>query len=215
MTSTQRLVLKAKKVRAFETLLEGSNHNITNAEAFVLHGYQATLRVHSSSHLSSTYLTDVPANEPADVALHQDDLGGWVLKRFDPLIVRYADHSIHVDANARRMEDILEAIANFNFYLYCSDGAAASLSGKVKIRLNRIEEIQGEHGPVGADLLELEVTTSSRSGVDVREATIMDLDPRYGFTLENHSDVDLFPYLFYFDPSDYSVQVRLLSALHR
>ncbi|KAI9572460.1 hypothetical protein HD554DRAFT_1543784 [Boletus coccyginus] len=34
----------------------------------------------------------------------------------------------------------------------------------------------------------------------------MDLGPRYGFTLENYSEVDLFPYLFYFDPSDYSIQ---------
>ncbi|KAI9461121.1 caspase domain-containing protein [Boletus coccyginus] len=204
VTSTQRLVLKAKKVRAFETMLEGRNHKITNAEAFVSNGHHPTLRVHSSSYHSSTHLTIVPANEPADIDLHQDGLGKWVLKRFDPLIRGYADHSIQVDADARRMEGILEAVANFNFYLYRSDGAAASHSGKVNIQLKRIEETQGEYGPVGDDLLE--VPTSSRSGVELREATITDLGPRYGFTLENHSEVDLFPYLFYFDPSDYSVQ---------
>ncbi|KAI9461117.1 hypothetical protein HD554DRAFT_2041491 [Boletus coccyginus] len=203
-TSTQNLVLKAKEVLAFETLLEGSNHNIINAEAFVLSGHHPTLRVHSSSYHSSTHLTVVPANEPVDIALHQNDSGKWVLERFDPLIRGYADHSIQVDADARQMEDILEAVANFNFYLYRSDGAAASHSGKVNIRLKRLEETWGEYGPVGDDLLE--VPTSSRSGVDVREATITDLGPRYGFTLENYSEVDLFPYLFYFDPSDYSVQ---------
>lgn len=41
----------------------------------------------------------------------------------------------------------------------------------------------------------------------VRDAIITDLDPYYGLTLVNASDVDLFPYVFYFDPSDYSVQV--------
>ena len=214
-TSTQSLVLKAKKVHAFETLLEGSNHNITtNAEAFVSNGYHPTLRVHPSCHHSSIHLAVVPTNEPVDIDLRQDALGKRVLERFDPLILGYADRFIQVDADARRMDAIFEAIANFNFYLYRSDGAAATChSGKVKIRLNRIEEIQGEYGPVGDDLLE--VPTSSHSSVDVREATITDLDPRYGFTLENYSDVDLFPYLFYFDPSDYSVQVRSLSTLHR
>ncbi|KAI0717937.1 hypothetical protein C8Q72DRAFT_756661, partial [Fomitopsis betulina] len=33
---------------------------------------------------------------------------------------------------------------------------------------------------------------------------ITDLDPYYGLTLVNASDVDLFPYVFYFDPSDYN-----------
>ncbi|KAI9572461.1 caspase domain-containing protein [Boletus coccyginus] len=143
ITSTQELILKAQKVRAFETMLEGRNHNITDAEAFVLNGDHPTLRVHTSSHHSSARLTVVPANEPADIALHQNDFGNWVLERLDPLILGYADHSIQVDANASQIEYILGAIANFNFYLYRSDGAAASLSGKVKIQLNRIGEIQG------------------------------------------------------------------------
>ncbi|KAF8549359.1 hypothetical protein OG21DRAFT_606142 [Imleria badia] len=207
---TQTLVLKAEEVGAFETVLEGSHHNITDAEAIVSHWHYPTLRVHSSTRHSSTHVTIVPASEPAEVALRENDYGKWELERFDPLILGYADRVVHFDADATRMRDILEAIANFNSYLYRSDGAAASFSGKVKVRLNRIKEIetQREYGPVGDDLLEVPV--SSRSGVDVKEAVITDLEPRYGFTLENFSDVDLFPYLFYFDPSDYSVQVRPL-----
>jgi hypothetical protein len=203
ISSTQTLALKAKKVGAFETRLEGSNHNITNAKASVSHWHHPTLRVHSSIHHASTHVTVVPTNEPAEVALHQRS-DKWKLERFDPLILGYSDPSVQFDATAGRMRDILEAIANFNSYLYRSEGAAAGFAGKVKIRLNRIKDIQGEYGPVGDDLLE--VPTSSHSGVDVKEAVITDLQARYGFTLENSSEVDLFPYFFYFDPLDYSVQ---------
>jgi hypothetical protein len=168
--------------------------------------------VHSSIHHASTHVTVVPTNEPAEVALHQRS-DKWKLERFDPLILGYSDPSVQFDATAGRMRDILEAIANFNSYLYRSEGAAAGFAGKVKIRLNRIKDIQGEYGPVGDDLLE--VPTSSHSGVDVKEAVITDLQARYGFTLENSSEVDLFPYFFYFDPLDYSVQVRSFFALHQ
>ncbi|KAG6373268.1 hypothetical protein JVT61DRAFT_6895 [Boletus reticuloceps] len=201
-SSTQTLVLKAKEVGAFETMLEKGD--ITNAEATVSHWHHPTLKVHSSIRHSSSHVAVVPADEPAEVAVRQHDLGKWELERFDLLIREYADRVVHVDAEAERMKDILEAIANFNSYLYRAGGAAASFAGKVKIRLNRIEDIGGEYGPHGDDLLNVPV--SSRSGVDVKEAIITDLAPRYGFTLENHSDIDLFPYVFYFDPSDYGIQ---------
>lgn len=212
-TSTQTLVLKADKVGAFATVLEGSHNSITDAEAIVSHWHYPTLRVHSSTHHSSTHVTVVPASEPAEVALRQEDIKKWELERFDPLILRYADRCIHFDADATRMGDILEAIANFNSYLYRSDGAAAGFSGKVRVRLSRIKEIQREIGPVGDDLLAVPV--SSCSGVVVKEAMITDLEARYGFTLENFSNIDLFPYIFYFDPSDYSVQVRPFPTMHR
>jgi hypothetical protein len=31
---------------------------------------------------------------------------------------------------------------------------------------------------------------------------------KYGFTIRNTSSEDLFPYLFYFDPDAYTIQVR-------
>ena len=212
-SSTQTLVLKAKKVGAFETMLEGSHHNITDAKAKVSHWHHPTLKVHSSFHHSSTHVTVVPADEQAEVALQQVEFGKWDLERFDPLIPVYSNRFIRFDADAKRMKDILDSIANFNSYLYRSDGAAASFAGKVKIRMNRIGIVQDEINPVGDDLLD--VPRSSHSGVDVKEAIITDLDSRYSFTLENTSEVDLFPYLFYFDPSDYSIEVRFLSNRHR
>lgn len=212
-TATQTVVLKAKRVGAFETTLEGSHHLLTDAKAKVLNWHHPTLRVHSSFHHSSAHVTVVPADEPAEVALRQDEFGKWELERFDPLISAYSDRLIRFDADARPITDILDTVANFNSYLYRSDGAAASFAGKVKIRMNRIEVIRNEVNPVGEDFLE--VSRASHSGVDVKEAIITDLDSRYSFTLENTSEVDLFPYLFYFDPSDYSVTVRLSSNLHR
>ena len=213
-TSTQTLILKAKKVGAFESVLERTHHGFsTNAKAKISHWHHPTLRVHSSFHHPSTHVTVVTAEEPAEVALRQDELGKWELERHDPLIPMYSDRIIRFDADATKIRDILDAIANFNSYLYRSDGAGASFAGKVKIRMNRIGAIQGEINPVGDDLLD--VPRVWHSGVDVKEVVITDLESRYSFTLENTSDVDLFPYLFYFDPSDYSIQVRQLSNLHR
>ena len=208
----QTLVLRAKKVGASETMLEGY-HSMTKAEATVSHWHHPTLRMHSPVQQSGAHVTVVPDTEPAEVALRQKGLGKWELERFDPLISSYADRIVHFDADTNRMKDILEAIANFNSYLYRSDGAAPSFAGKVKMRLNCIKLVQREYGPVGDDLLDVPI--SSASGVDVKEAVITDLEARYGFTLENYSDVDLFPYFFYFDPSDYSIQVRSPSAARR
>jgi hypothetical protein len=33
---------------------------------------------------------------------------------------------------------------------------------------------------------------------------------KYGFTIRNTSHKDLFPYLFYFDPQTYTIQVRTI-----
>lgn len=212
MSSTQTSVLKAKKVRAFDTMLEGSLNDITDARATVSRWHHPTLRVHSSLHPLGTHVTVIPADEPAEAALYQIDSEKWKLERFDPLIRAYSNRFVCFDADVRRMINMLDAVANFNSYLYRSDGAAASFSGKVKMRLNRVGVIGTESSPVGDDLLE--VPRVSYSGVDVKEAIITDLDSRYCLTLENVSEVDLFPYFFYFDPSDYSVQVCLLYTLH-
>ncbi|TFY62658.1 hypothetical protein EVJ58_g3722 [Rhodofomes roseus] len=40
----------------------------------------------------------------------------------------------------------------------------------------------------------------------VQQAVITNFDHRYGFTLVNHSGVDLFPYVFFFDPHTYAIQ---------
>ncbi|KAH9913831.1 uncharacterized protein B0H18DRAFT_1125977 [Fomitopsis serialis] len=46
----------------------------------------------------------------------------------------------------------------------------------------------------------------------VEEAMITNFDRQYGFTLVNNSSIDLFPYVYFFDPSTYAVKVCVLSA---
>ena len=41
----------------------------------------------------------------------------------------------------------------------------------------------------------------------VKEARIVDMDTTYGITVVNTSDIDMFVYVFYFDPVDYSIRV--------
>ena len=49
---------------------------------------------------------------------------------------------------------------------------------------------------------------------EVQGATVTDLRWLYGLNIVNDTGFRLFPYLFYFDPSDYSVQVsQLISSM--
>ena len=57
-----------------------------------------------------------------------------------------------------------------------------------------IKLVQHEYGPAGGDLLGMPIL--SASGVGMKEAVITNLEARYGLTLENYSNVNLFPYFF-------------------
>ena len=46
--------------------------------------------------------------------------------------------------------------------------------------------------------------------VDNHANLVSDEEADYGIAIVNESGYDLFPYLFYFDPSDYSIQVGRL-----
>ncbi|KAG9310486.1 hypothetical protein JVU11DRAFT_9630 [Chiua virens] len=178
--------------------------HVSNGKATVSQWNHFSLRVHSSIRFSSPHFTVVPSEERGDVALNQIEFEKWEIERLDTLIPEYSTRVVRFDADAKRTRDILDAISNFNSYLYRSDGGDTPFSEKVKTRLNRLGTVNGgEFGPVDDDLLE--VPLSSSSGIEVKQAIITDLDARYCLTLENYSETNLFPYIFYFDPSDYGV----------
>ena len=56
--------------------------------------------------------------------------------------------------------------------------------------------------PAGEDLLQ---------GREQLEVVDKGDEASYGIRIVNDSDYDLYPYLFYFDPSDYSVLVKASS----
>lgn len=157
----------------------------------------------------------VGPNEYSDISVHLGVGNGWSLERHDPLSTRHAIPALNI--TQADISEVLDAVAQFNFNLYRRN-PHAPVKAMVSVELHCLEiapnsGLQPILRPVGKNLFDSpaeDVLCAEESSLrvdPVRDAIITDLDPYYGLTLVNASDVDLFPYVFYFDPSDYSVQV--------
>lgn len=113
------------------------------------------------------------------------------------------------------LSSILEGVSHFNFHLYRCN-TANPLQDQVKVVLRRLKrtniynnpddrndamyEPDGEYDlplspwPVPDNTIFVDTVTQSTDRVF------------YGLSVENYSDFKLFPYFFFFDPSDYSIQ---------
>jgi len=162
--------------------------------------------------------------QDCDVSLDACE-GHWALRRFDPLTRRYAQPRIVISAGGVTPDYILEAVARWNFHLYrfnepTSDSAddVRTLRPEVQLHALRVEAgsklLRPSLTPTGDDFfarvkeeeVEYSPTSTYRVLEAVKEAWIHDLLPYYGLTLLNNSDFDLWPYVFYFDPSNYATQ---------
>jgi hypothetical protein len=100
---------------------------------------------------------------------------------------------------------LVDGIAHFNYFLDRHQGRAP-IAG-VGLEMHRlVGDFPGRtpdrsvgHG--GNMIANNEVRFRSEKGA------------KYGFTIRNNSDEDLFPYLFYFDPSSYSIDVSRTCTL--
>lgn len=90
----------------------------------------------------------------------------------------------------------LDMMGDFHYHLVRSNTSGGiALKGMVSLGIHQLE-----NGTVGENLIEgdsAEVTASME----------------YGITIVNKSNYDLYPYLFFFDPTDYSIQVRSARAI--
>ena len=105
----------------------------------------------------------------------------------------------------------LNAIAHFNHHLgrHC---------GNDPLR----EVLRDDYDPLRNVTMKMYRLTTNSAGFRAPDATNLltdnvarlelDENAEYGFAIFNYSEHDLFPYLFYFDPSDYSIQVRSSSV---
>ncbi|KAH9923545.1 caspase domain-containing protein [Fomitopsis serialis] len=156
----------------------------------------------------------VGPNDYSDVAVHLGTGIGWQLERCDPLVARHASRVLNIPRGD--VSETLDAVARFNFYLY-RHHPQAPFKRELAIELRKLEVVPGSGlrpllQPIGdnyfSSLAEKVVCAQDSSfNVDsVQEAIITDMEPYYGLTLVNDTEHDLFPYVFYFDPNDYSVQ---------
>ena len=135
----------------------------------------------------------------ADVVIQQESSGEFIIERLDTLTSTYADRVVRIPGERvlDRLPRILDAMAHFKFYLERHN--SSDIAGGVTMEIYCIT--QTEDGFDTADM------TIGNLLVDNEVTFALDKDAEYGGAIFNHSNLDLYPYLFYFDPSDYTMQV--------
>ena len=104
-----------------------------------------------------------------------------------------------VDFTPQTLRTTLNYMSDFRFHLLRENPAVLStLKDKVGLRMYKLEA----RTPINPDLFSDRCATVEPGVV-------------YGFTIFNSSDLDLFAYLFFFDPTEYSIQVSLLPSVIR
>ncbi|KAJ7464430.1 caspase domain-containing protein [Mycena latifolia] len=138
------------------------------------------------------------ARESAGIALRAEAEGVLVVERLTSTLVECAPETrIDLGGNTARLPAIVDGIAHFNYFLERHHGSAP-LEG-VTLEVHRlVGEVPGRR----PDL------TCGNNGnlVDKHEARFaLERGAMYGFTIRNEGPEDLFPYLFYFDPDNYTI----------
>ena len=156
----------------------------------------------------------VDAPEKADLAIiYRPESSETIVERHDPLMGEFSKQIV-VDLDKHHIQDLISAALHFNFHLYrCQPNPWNPLSA-VRLEMYKVEEeIRGQVRYVEADTTNFfsrnqEVPTYKAFGRTVMQgANMTDLQSLYGLKIVNDSSFDLYPYLFYFEPSDYSIQV--------
>jgi hypothetical protein len=137
----------------------------------------------------------------ADIVVKRDSSGAdnLVIERLDPLIPTYANPTTRFNATKKLdcLSYIFEAIAQFNYHLARHNGDHP-LEELVSLELYKLNAARLPDGEVG----NLLVNNDAR--------LLLEEQARYGLAIINRSRHNLFPYLFYFDPSDYNISVSSL-----
>ncbi|KAJ7110789.1 caspase domain-containing protein [Mycena crocata] len=144
----------------------------------------------------------------ADIALRWGQDGQRIVERLDQ-ISAYTDREILIaeEQGSDALYAVLNQIARFHYYLYLEP--STSLLGRIvhpfvgpEVGLELYELVER----AGGRFPNMEVGNLVRNGVATLSRDVASKGC-YGLTITNHSKRDLFPYLFYFDPADYSVEL--------
>ncbi|KZT71635.1 hypothetical protein DAEQUDRAFT_736504 [Daedalea quercina L-15889] len=138
--------------------------------------------------------------------------GETLVQRRDPLMRELA-REIVVDFNKHHINYLVTAALHFNFHLYRQPNPL-NVFETVHLELYKLrEESAGAKRLVevadGMNYFDRERKVEAYKAhgpVVVQEAVLTDLKPFYGVKIVNDSDCNLFPYLFYFDPTNYGIQ---------
>ncbi|KAJ7896201.1 hypothetical protein B0H13DRAFT_2276140 [Mycena leptocephala] len=104
------------------------------------------------------------------------------------------------DGDIKHLPDVIDGIAHFNYFLNRSN-ETSRLKGNFSLQMHRLKgghpqrEPDPDFGEKGNLVQDGEVQVVWEEGAN------------YGFTICNTSGEDLFPYLFYFDPDEYTIKL--------
>jgi hypothetical protein len=162
-------------------------------------------------------LAEVSSN--VDLVIRRTGNSELQFERMDPLMSKYSRVLNNIPAQPA-LSDVIRGVAHFNFHL-SRRNIANPLEKEVEVVLHRLtqsnpEQIKEESIYVPDGLLDMRLALDRENTVFIpKKAAMASNSDRvfYGLTIKNNSGRNLFPYLIYFDPSDYSIQVRP-SCLH-
>lgn len=156
-------------------------------------------------------LVDASESADADLVIHRAGEGILRFERLDPLMSKYAPVLCDISSEPS-LSDILQGVSHFDFHI-SRRNSDEPLQPHVKVILHRLMQSNPDqvleqpiYAPDGR--IDIILVTVRENTVFASSEATADVDGSfYGLTITNQSGRDLFPYLFYFDPSDYSIQV--------
>lgn len=137
-----------------------------------------------------------------------------IIERRDTIIQTYASpviqHSMPGNLE-RRLPAVFNAIARFNFFL--NQDLRAGQLHQVDVKMYRLNGIHGHFTPeCQSDLFIPNKSRISHEVIQKKARIPYEKSARYGFAITNDTPYNLFPYLFYFDPTSYEIDVRPLPS---
>ncbi|KAJ7937932.1 hypothetical protein B0H13DRAFT_1852220 [Mycena leptocephala] len=132
--------------------------------------------------------------DQAHIVLRSDGNDIVVEQRTSTMLKCQRETRFALKGNPAHLPDAMDGIAHFNYFLDRSN-EAITLNGQFALEMHRLK---GEYPNRETDSTNMvkdgEVRFASKAGA------------KYGFIICNMSAEDLFPYLFYFDPEEYTIQ---------
>lgn len=154
-----------------------------------------------------------------EIIPHSSSPDRFCLQRLTPFIENEEVpvlRKIHLENS--RISHIFERIMRFSYHLHRPSPSETSERLSVSVELYRLRETfsgvktimvpDDQQNLFQANRRFCQPEAENNHGIlFIQDAVISDLRWLYGLKLVNKSDQDLFPYVFYFDPSEYSIEV--------
>ncbi|KAF9003400.1 caspase domain-containing protein [Cyathus striatus] len=146
----------------------------------------------------SVTISDTPENADLEMIIEDEEIS---LYRNDPLITphigRKLPHTVNMNSydSTATIREVARAALKFTHHLTRTGDEMKNVWMELKkLKVEITKDYDQVHTPYGENLLEKDPAT-----------VVVDEEERLGMTIFNQSDVSLYPYLFYFDPSDYTI----------